>query len=70
MIPYGSTSATKRELLCHHKVHKTQLDITKAYDDTLKQQILAAFHNDYVEGLVNASVVFEHTIKIELLNYL
>ena len=53
-IPYGSTRETTSKLVRHHKVHKTQFDITKAFDYTMKQQIPAASHNDYVEGAMYA----------------
>ena len=43
---------------------------TKACDLALKQQILATFHNDYVEGVVNKNVGFTKTTKLELLNHL
>ena len=39
-------------------MHKTQIYITKSFDDALKQQISASFHNDYVEGVANSNVWF------------
>ena len=51
-------------------MHNTQFDITKACEDALKQQILEAFHNDYVEGVSNANVGFAQTTTIKLLNHI
>ena len=53
MILDGSTGGNTRELVQQHKVQRAQFDMTKSCDDSLNQKILAAFHNDYVEGLVN-----------------
>ena len=70
MIPDGSTSAAKTKLVQQHKVIKTQFDITKACDDSLKQQPLEAFHNDCMEGVSNANVGFAQTTTLELPNHL
>ena len=68
MIQYGAIGVTAIEIVQQNKVHKAQFDITKACGDALKQQILEAFHNDYVEGLANVNFGFTHTTTIELLN--
>ena len=58
VIPDGATSSTTSELVQHNKDHKTKFDITKVFYDSLKKQIMAAFHNEYVEGVTNANVGF------------
>ena len=45
-------------------------DITTACDDALKQELLAAFHNDYLEGLANANIGFATTTTLELINHI
>ena len=51
-------------------MNKTQFGITKDYDDALKQQILSAFHNDYMEGLANENVGFAQTTTFKILNHM
>ena len=58
VIIYVDTGSIISELMRQHKVNKMQFGITKAFDDSLKQQILAAFHNDYVEVVSNENAVF------------
>ena len=70
MIPEGSTGATTSKLLQHNKMHKTKFSITKACNGALKEQIMASFHNDYVEVLGNTNVGFAQITTIELLNHL
>ena len=70
VIPDISTGETTSKLVRHNNSHKKQFDITKEFGDNLKQQILAAFHNDYVEGVANATFGFTHTTTLELLNHL
>ena len=47
-----------------------KFDRNKSCDDTLKRKILAAFQNDYVEGVDNGNVGFAQTTTLELLNNL
>ena len=54
----------------HHKVHKTHFYIIKACDDVFKQQIISAYHNEYVEGVANENVGFAQTTILEHLNNL
>ena len=58
VIPNGSTSATTSGLVWQNKLQNTQFGITKSRDDSLKQKILAASQNDYVEVLANENVGF------------
>ena len=53
MILDRATVSYTSKLMQHHKVIKTQVGIAKAFDESLKQQILEAFHNDYVEVVSN-----------------
>ena len=70
MIPDGAIGETTSRILRQHKVHKTQFDMIKACDDALKQKILAAFNNDYVEGVANANFGLTQTTKLKVLNHL
>ena len=70
MIPDGEIAAATSELVRHHKGLRTQFDTTKSCDDALKQQILSAFHNDYVEGVENETVGFANPTTLELMNHL
>ena len=49
VITYRSAAATTSKLVQQHKVKNTQFDITKSCVDSMKQKIMAALHNDYVE---------------------
>ena len=70
VIPDGATSSTTSKLVRQHKAHKTEFYITKSCGDALKQHLLTAFVNDYVEIVKNASVGFAKTTTLELLNHL
>ena len=52
-----------------NKIHKIEIDINKTSYDDLKQQILSASQNYYVEGVFNANNGFSHTTTLELLNH-
>ena len=47
-----------------------QFDITKSCDEALKQRIMVALHNDYMEVVANTSDGFTQTTTLELINYL
>ena len=53
VMPHGAIGETTSKLVRQHMVQNTQFEITKSCDDALKQQVLAAFNNDYVEGVAN-----------------
>ena len=53
-----------------HKVQKKPFGITKACDDDLKQQTLAAIQNFYLKWVANSNVGFAQTTTLELINHL
>ena len=70
LTPNGFTGETTRNILQQHKVNKAQSDISRDCDDVLRQKILAAFKNDYVEGAANENVGFARTTTLEILNHI
>ena len=66
----GHMEATTSELVRQNKVHRKKFDITKSCDEALKQRIMVALHNDYMEVVANTSDGFTQTTTLELINYL
>ena len=64
VVPYWSTGEIKSKIVRQYKAKKTQFNITKACEDALKQQILSAFHNAYVEVVANTNDSFAHTTTL------
>ena len=56
------------KLVQQNRVNKIKFDTTKSCDDTLKQQLLAEFQNNYVDGVSNENVGFEQNTTLEKLN--
>ena len=70
VIQYGATGETTSELVQHHKLNQTQFDITKVCNESLKQQIMARFQNDYAEAVANANFGLAYTKTLKLINHL